>query len=457
MKLPAYPKYKASGVEWLGEVPEHWEIKRLKYSSSINDETLPETTLSDYELNYVDIGSVDMVSGIKSTETMYFENAPSRARRIVRDGDTIISTVRTYLRAIAPIKEPPENFIVSTGFAVVRPQKINPAFLAYALREDSFVESIVARSTGVSYPAINSSEVGNIPVPLPNYEEQKSIAAFLDRETGRIDRLVAKKRELIERLKEKRTALISRTVTRGLPPAAARAAGLPENPTLKPSGIDWIGDIPKHWEVTKMRRACASIRDGTHNPPDRADGVHRLLSVRNVQERKFSLLDDDRTMTEEDFAELQRSYTVEEGDIVLAIVGATTGKSAIVGKLENVTVQRSLAILRPDKQMFFGSYLHYVIQSHVVQIEIKLTVFKYSAQPGIYLEDVSQLPIAHPPLHEQIAIAEYLDTETTKLDSLVAKVEQAIERLQEYRTALITAAVTGKIDVRNAVSYDAKS
>lgn len=265
-----------------------------------------------------------------------------------------------------------------------------------------------------------------------------------------MDQLISKKRELIERLKEKRTALISRTVTRGLPPDAAAKAGLPANPPLKPSGLDWLGNIPKHWAVTKMRRVCNSIRDGTHNPPDRADGIHRLLSVRNVQDGKFSLLDDDRTMTPEDFAELQRSYTVKEGDIVLAIVGATTGKSAVVGKMEHVTVQRSLAILRPDQRRATSAFLNYAVQSPVVQTNIKLTVAKYSAQPGIYLEDVSQLPVLRPPLPEQAAISAYLDAETSKLDALVAKAEEAIERLQEYRTALITAAVTGKIDVRGA-------
>jgi type I restriction enzyme S subunit len=132
----------------------------------------------------------------------------------------------------------------------------------------------------------------------------------------------------------------------------------------------------------------------------------------------------------------------------LAIVGATTGKSAIVGKLENVTVQRSLAILRPDRSAISSSFLHYVIQSPVVQTEIALTVFKYSAQPGIYLDDVGRLPVVRPPLTEQAAIVASLDTETAKLEALAEKVQSAIDRLTEYRTALITAATTGKTDVR---------
>jgi type I restriction enzyme S subunit len=193
MKYPAYPHYKPSGIEWLGEIPEHWGVLRLKYIATINDEALPETTDPDYEFNYVDIGSVDAAKGIVATETYRFEDAPSRARRIVRDGDTIISTVRTYLRAIVAIREPVENMIVSTGFAVVRPRTLDASFLSYALRSPFFVETVVSRSTGVSYPAINAPEVGNIGVTLPSLDEQRAIAVFLDRETARIDALIEKK------------------------------------------------------------------------------------------------------------------------------------------------------------------------------------------------------------------------------------------------------------------------
>ncbi|MEX2583830.1 MAG: restriction endonuclease subunit S, partial [Gemmatimonadota bacterium] len=264
MKLAPYPSYKPSGVEWLGEVPEHWEVKRLKYTASINDEALPETTDPTFELIYVDIGSVDAIRGITHRQEMVFEDAPSRARRIVRDGDTIVSTVRTYLRAIAPIRDPEPNTIVSTGFAVVRPRKLTSVFMSYALREPGLVDAIVARSVGVSYPAVNASEIGTLPIPLPAHDEQRAIADFLDRETAKIDTLVARKRTLIERLKEKRTALISRTVTRGLPPDAATHAGLDPDPNLKPSGIDWLGEVPEHWDTGHLRR-FALLRTG-HTP-----------------------------------------------------------------------------------------------------------------------------------------------------------------------------------------------
>lgn len=231
-KYQKYTEYKKSGVEWLGEIPRHWDSKPLKYLCTYNDEVLPETTAKDAEIQYIDIGSVSAVNGISKIETMIFKDAPSRARRIVRDGDVIVSTVRTYLEAIAPINNPPENLIVSTGFAVIRPnQYLYKSFASYCLRAKGFIKEVVARSVGVSYPAINSSDLVNIAIPSIEYAEQVKIANFLDHETTKIDHLIEKQQQLIELLKEKRQAVISHAVTKGLNP----------NVPMKDSGVEWLG------------------------------------------------------------------------------------------------------------------------------------------------------------------------------------------------------------------------
>lgn len=243
-KYQKYAEYKDSGVEWLGEIPRHWDSKPLKYLCTYNDEVLPETTAKDAEIQYIDIGSVSAVDGISKIETMIFKDAPSRARRIVRDGDVIVSTVRTYLEAIAPINNPPENLIVSTGFAVIRPnQYLYKSFASYCLRAKGFIKEVVARSVGVSYPAINSSDLVNITIPSIEYVEQVKIANFLDHETAKIDSLIAKQEKLIELLKEKRQAVISHAVTKGLNPDV----------TMKDSGVEWLGQVPEHWEVRQLR------------------------------------------------------------------------------------------------------------------------------------------------------------------------------------------------------------
>ncbi len=221
------------------------ELRRLKYAATINDEALSEETDPDFELQYVDIGNVDSSGEIHEIATHRFEAAPSRARRMVRHGDVIISTVRTYLQAIAPIENPPENLIVSTGFAVVRPSqgKLDRQFCKFALREPEFLAEVEKRSVGVSYPAINASDLADIQIPLPSLDEQRAIAEFLDRETARLDALVAEKERWLELLAEKRRTLITRAVTRGLNPAAP----------LRDSRLPWFSQIPKHWEIIPFR------------------------------------------------------------------------------------------------------------------------------------------------------------------------------------------------------------
>ena len=205
---------KDSGVEWLGQVPEHWEGKPLKYLCTYNDDTLSETTPKETEIQYIDIGSVSAVNGISKIETMIFKDAPSRARRIVRDGDVIVSTVRTYLEAIASIDNPPENLVVSTGFIVIRPnQYLYKGFASYCLRAKGFIKEVIARSVGVSYPAINSSDLVNISIPSLEYCEQMEITNFLDSQTAKIDELIRKAESVIQLMQERRTALISSAVT----------------------------------------------------------------------------------------------------------------------------------------------------------------------------------------------------------------------------------------------------
>ena len=188
---------------------------RLKYAASINDDALGEDTKHDYQLQYIDIGNVYSSGSVEEPVAYQFKDAPSRARRRVRDGDIIISSVRTYLQAIAPIRNPPANLVVSTGFAVVRPSPdfLDPRFAGHALREPSFLAEIEKRSVGVSYPAINPSDLADISIPLPPLSEQRAIADFLDRETVRLDGVTKEIQDTVTLLKERRAALIAAAVT----------------------------------------------------------------------------------------------------------------------------------------------------------------------------------------------------------------------------------------------------
>ena len=414
--LNPYPTYKDSGVEWLGELPAHWEVKRLKHLATVNDEALPETTDPDMEIAYVDIGNVDSIQGITDVEELVFEDAPSRARRIVRQGDVIISTVRTYLRAIAQIEATDANLIVSTGFAVIRPRQMDDGFVAYAVNAPYFVECVVAYSVGVSYPAINASELACLDIAFPSLPEQRAIAAFLDRETAKIDALVAKKERLIELLQEKRTALISHAVTKGLDPDVP----------LKDSGVEWLGEIPAHWEVKRLKR-LAFMQAGAAITGDDigAEGDYPVFGGNGV-----------------------RGYTssfTHEGEFPLigrqgALCGCVNFATGKFWASEHAVVLKPNAGVNPN---------------WLAQLLQVMSLNQYSqsaAQPGLSVETIGSIAVPVTLKDEQRAIAAFLDRETARIDALVAKVQEAIDRLKELRTALISAAVTGKIDVREAAA-----
>ncbi len=243
---------KPSGVEWLGDVPAHWEVRGLKHWVGINDEVLTESADADYAFNYIDIGSVTAGRLTEQPTRMRFGGAPSRARRIVRNGDTIISTVRTYLKAVwyADI-ERDQDLICSTGFAVLRPLgETIPKFVSFSVQSDSFADRISASSVGVAYPAISESRLGSFSVSIPPIDEQSRIAGHLDIAVAKIDCHRSRAHQQIELIKEYRTRLIADVVTGKLDVRDA-AANLPEK--LGEDGLlDLSGDLER-LEAAKIR------------------------------------------------------------------------------------------------------------------------------------------------------------------------------------------------------------
>jgi type I restriction enzyme S subunit len=195
-------------------IPEHWEISKVKYLAKINQKTLTDNTPEEYELNYLDISSVDSDGKVLHVEPMLFKNAPSRARRIVSDGDTLVSTVRTYLKAITWFEKADLNLICSTGFAVLTPKKtIEPKYLSYSMRSSLYIEEIVTRSVGVSYPAITATEIGRLEYLLPPLDEQGIIIEYIDKQTLKVENLILDVNRQIQKLKEYRQSLIYEAVT----------------------------------------------------------------------------------------------------------------------------------------------------------------------------------------------------------------------------------------------------
>jgi len=436
-----YQSYKDSGVEWLGEIPEHWEVKRLKNVTQINPEVLPEAADPDYALQYIDITNVNEKGSIIDVQELRFEDAPSRARRMVRHGDTIISTVRTYLKAIGFIDDPPENLIVSTGFAVLRAMAaVKPAFLWRLVQSQQFVDSVVSHSEGVSYPAINPSRLACLPILLPPTAEQAAITGFIDQEAAKIDALVEKKERQIELLQEKRTALISQTVTRGLDP----------NVPLKDSGVEWLGHIPSHWEVKRLKFIIEFVTSGSRGWAQYySDEGAIFLRIGNLS--RFSLklnLNDVQFVEPPAGAEVARTR-VKNGDVLISITAYIGSVSIIEEAIGEAYVNQHIALTRPLTGQVEPRWLGYVLLSEIGQHQFRVQLYG-GTKEGFGLDDVKNLFILLPPLCEQKSIVSSLNQATGRIDTLITRIQESIDRLKEYRTALISAAVTGKIDVREA-------
>ena len=445
MTYPTYPAYKDSGVAWLGAVPEHWEVKPLKRLASVNDDVLTENVSKDYTLCYVDISSVDTVEGIVTKEEMLFANAPSRARRRVRDGDIIVSTVRTYLKAIARVENPEDNLIVSTGFAVIRPSSaLNPHYAGYVCGASYFIEHVIARSVGVSYPAINASDLMRIAIPTPPLPEQATIAAFLDRETATIAATIARQERMIALLREKRQALIARAVTQGLDADAP----------MKDSGVAWLGAIPAHWRVKRLRNCFTTIEQGwspqCENRPAEV-GEWGVLKVGCVNQGHFNPLENKALP---DGIEPMYQYAINRDDVLVSRANTRelVGSAALATQdYPNLLLCDKLYRLRLDESQCSPVYAVMLLRSAVArsQMQVAATGASFS-MVNIGQETIKNLAFALPTIEEQKAIVCYVHDSTHQIDTLIAKSQQAIALLREHRTALIAAAVTGKIDVRGA-------
>ncbi len=210
-----YPGYKDSGVLWLGKVPVHWEVQPIKHITKINSDVLPESTSPDYKFRYIEISDVGTGELVNEPEIVTFGKAPSRARRCVKPGDTIISTVRTYLKAVLHITEDLAHVVVSTGFAVFRPKAtLSPTFLGYVVRGEAFINQVMAESVGVSYPAIAETRLGSLKVAFPkDIEEQNQIVSFIEKSSEPLTMAITRTQREIDLMQEYRTRLISDVVT----------------------------------------------------------------------------------------------------------------------------------------------------------------------------------------------------------------------------------------------------
>ena len=425
MKYKPYPAYKDSGVEWLGEVPAHWIVRRLKHCLNLITE---KTSRRDRP---VALENVEGWSG------RFIETASEFEGEGVAfvPGDILFGKLRPYL-AKAYLAESHGEAV--GDFHVLRPGKsITGRFAQYQILNRDFIAIADSSTFGAKMPRVGWEFMGNMGFLAPPGDEQTAIAIFLDRETAKLDTLIARQEKLIELLQEKRQALISHAVTKGLNPDAP----------MKDSGVAWLGEVPAHWEITPIKHIVSvPVTDGPHETPEFFDEGVPFVSAEAVSTGKIDFEKIRGFISTEDHRRYSLKYSPRIHDIYMVKSGATTGVSAIVETDLEFNIWSPLAVIRCGDAANPYFILN-VIRSRNFQEAIALN-WSFGTQQNIGMGVIQNLPVPIPPLEEQAEIASYLGAESNKLDTLIEKSRRSIELMREHRAALISAAVTGKIDVR---------
>lgn len=477
MSFPRYPNYKDSGVEWLGEVPEHWEVWKLSHAfTQIGSGTTPKTDKREYydggDIPWVNTGDLNdgeldecekRITALAIADHSSLKTYPAGSLMIAMYGATIGKLAMLNFAATVN-----QACCVFAGKSEIASKFMFYWFLG--LRQQ-----IISLATGGGQPNISQDILRSLRVASPPLPEQTQIAAFLDRETAKIDELVAEQRRLMELLKEKRQAVISHTVTKGLSslsrhdnlpryaplPRHSREGGNPEATAadvttaldsrlrgndgavpMKPSGIEWLGDVPAHWDVISIKWLSPVKRGASPRPIDDPKYFDDEGEFAWVRIADVSSCDGVLKETTQQLSGLGSSLSVKisPGELFVSIAG-TVGKPCIT--TINACIHDGFVYfpsLKIDPQ-----FLYRIFEAGTCYGGLG----KWGTQLNLNTDTIGSIRIALPPIEERKQILEYLDLESTKLDTLTAEAQRAIDLLQERRTALISAAVTGQIDVRS--------
>jgi type I restriction enzyme S subunit len=397
----------------------------LKYVVDCNSRVLSEATPEDYEFTYVDIGNVTQGSVALDLSTVLFSEAPSRARRVAEPGDTVVSTVRTYLRAVATVPDSEQELVFSTGFAVLHPRdEVDPRFLSWYLQGDEFVSRVEATSTGVSYPAITATELINLDLQLPPLAEQKAIATYLDHETAQIDTLITEQQRLIDLQRERRQATVD-------------------------AAFEGVGR-----GTVQLRRAVEFLTSGSRGWGDYySEAGDRFVRIGNLPRTTLKLGGEIQHVTlPEEVTEGARTR-LQVGDLLFSIT-AYLGSVAVVDEgWADAYVSQHVALCRLNSTMFDPRFVGYCMLTTDGQDQLKEGAAG-GTKVQLALDDIRELRVPVVDADSQRRTVAHLDEQTTKIDALIAETELFIELARERRSALVTAAVTGQIDLQTRMSEE---
>jgi len=440
--MERYEKYKDSGVEWIGEIPNDWELLRLKYASEIIGRigfrgytiadiveknlgaiSLSPSNISNQKLNLDECTYISWEKYDESPEIQIFP----RDIVMVKTGSTI--------GKVAIIPDFTDKITINPQLVVLKNLKLDPKFIYYTITSRYFQSLFVIYSAGGSTPAISQEKMNNFSfVAPPSLTEQTAIANYLDKKTSELDALITKKEKLIELLKEERTAIINQAVTKGLN----------QDVEMKDSGVEWLDIVPKHWKVKRLKYLGEAIGGLTYSPNQVVESSKYgklVLRSSNIQKGKLELNDNVYVNME-----ISEKLTLKKGDILIC---SRNGSRHLIGK--NICIDERTAgqtfgafmmIFRAEEWRFLYYFFNSQIFSSQSSLFLSATINQLTAGT------INSFLIAIPnSFEEQTAIAEYLDKKTTELDLIVSKTNQEITLLKEYKTALIAEVVTGKVKV----------
>jgi type I restriction enzyme S subunit len=445
MSLPPYPAYEDSGVSWLGEVPKGWSLRKFRHAFRESAEKIEDEV----------VGPMLSVSGYRGIEIKEYDDENRRRSdedllgyRVVRPGQLVVNTMWLNYAGIGVSEH--EGHVSPAYRCYWFRGDPDPRYIHHLMRSSIYVQAYTGMLTGIRPNSLQLSrnDLMNLPILLPPRAEQSAIAAFLDRETAKIDALIDDQQRILALLQEKQENSISRIVTRGRDPHSR----------FRDSGINWLGHIPADWEVYRLARLTDQRRPITYGivQPGEPDPAGRYM-IRGQDYSRGWAREDSVFKVSDVVEEPYRRARLKRGDLVVTIVGAGTGNSAVVpDRFDGANITQTTARVAPDTQRVSGAYLSLLFASKLARVQTALYQ-KGAAQPGLNLEHLKSFRFPVPPKEEQERILESLRPEQERFDHLSSAAAVAIDLLQERRATLISAAVTGKIDVRGLVAERAEA
>lgn len=428
-----YPAYKDSEVEWIGQIPEHWEVARIKRHASIRTERRSDVSV---DATYIGLEDVESESGKYKPTNSSSRQTEDSTVGIFYEQDVLYGKLRPYLRKAIVANM---NGACSTEFLVLRTSKTLPRWLHQWLLTNDVTQQIEAGCEGAKMPRADWEHVGSIKMPSPCSEEQSAIISALDRETTRIDALIAKKTRFIELLKEKRQALITHSVTRGLNP----------NVKMKDSGVEWIGEVPEHWDIKRLRHVAIFSNSNVDKKSYEDQKEVRLCNYTDVYYNEFITSELEFMSATASDSEIEK-FQLRKGDVIITKDSedpCDIGVPALVTEsMTGVVCGYHLTVIRTFEPSFSG-FIHRTIQADTTKAHLFVRAPGIT-RFGLNQDAIGDIQICVPPKDEYELITTSVNKRCLQIDLMIESSKRSISLLKERRSAFITAAVTGQIDLR---------